>query len=102
MIVCKGTCGLPWEKVSTDDVTSNSDERDHLPAMMPDERVRPQHTRVHIQSFVGTRRGFRTRCTGCMYPLCRFDLLQTANVLVLLEHAKVLQQERDSLRENDY
>ena len=88
MIVCKGTCGLPWEKVSTDDATSNSDEGDHLPAMMPDERVRTQHTLVHIQSLVGTTRGCRTRCTACMYPLCMFDLLQTANVLVLLEHAK--------------
>ena len=99
---CKGTCGLPWEKVSTDDATSNSDEGDHLSAMIPDERVRTQHTLVHIQSLVGTTRDCRTRSTPCMHPLCRFDLLQTANVLVLLEHAKLLQQERDGLRENDY
>ena len=69
--MCKGTCGLPWEKVSTDDATSVS-----CLCVCVYECVS-----VFLCLCLGVSNNVRN-CV-CVEPLCScLDLLQTVTVLV--------------------
>lgn len=84
--------GLPratfpaWENLPADDALMSTEHDRDLPAMLTDEKVRPQHMCVHAQLRVdsstgcGTRfpcRPFRPESYSSLYTLERVSLLQT-------------------------